>query len=143
MDPNHSTIVAVVVLALSFFACHRDTREARNLLDQATSFDEDYKPDAERKLLIEVITRYGNTVEGTEAKQRLTALNETVSNWYKTGLSGFRSDCGRAPTEKEGLKALIDNPGLKCWGGPYLPDIFAPIKPDYNALTGEITGTKR
>jgi hypothetical protein len=113
------------------------------MLDQATSLDEHYKPDAERKLLIEVIARYGNTAEATEARQRLTALNETVNNWYKTGLSGFRSDCGRPPTEKEGLIALIDNPGLKCWGGPYLPDIFAPMKPEYNAQTGEITGTKR
>jgi hypothetical protein len=132
---------AFIVLALSLSDCQQD-RQARKLLDQATSLAEKYSPDAEQKILVEIITRHGNTTEATEARQMLAALNATVSNWFKTGISGFRSDCGRPPTHEEGLKALFDNPGIKCWGGPYLPDIFAPMKPEYNSETGEITELK-
>ena len=142
MRINHSAPVAIIVFALSFVACHRDSRKARNMLDQAYSLAENYKLDAERKIIIEVIARYGNTAEATEARQMLSELNEAVSTWFKTGVSGFRSDCGRPPTEEEGLKALFDNPGIKCWGGPYLPDIYASMKPEYNAQTGEIVEAK-
>ena len=32
----------------------------------------------------------------------------------------FNLDCSRYPTEKEGLKALMINPGFEGWNGPYL-----------------------
>lgn len=35
-------------------------------------------------------------------------------------LDQFRLDTGRYPTSKEGLKALMKNPGIKGWDGPYL-----------------------
>ena len=35
-------------------------------------------------------------------------------------LRKFRSDTGRFPTVKEGLNALVSNPGLSSWRGPYL-----------------------
>ena len=73
----------------------------------------------------------------------LAELDQSVSKWFKTGISGFRSDCGRPPTEEEGLKALFDNPGIKCWSGPYLPDIFASMARGYDSRTGEIMETKR
>lgn len=38
----------------------------------------------------------------------------------------FRIDCGRYPTPEEGLKALVQNPGLSNWGGHYVNI----VKPD-------------
>lgn len=36
------------------------------------------------------------------------------------GLDQFRLDVGRYPTADEGLKALMANPGVDNWDGPYL-----------------------
>lgn len=35
-------------------------------------------------------------------------------------LSLFRFDVGRYPTTAEGLRALVENPGMDNWSGPYL-----------------------
>ncbi len=36
------------------------------------------------------------------------------------GLDHFRLDIGRHPTTQEGLNALMVNPGIENWDGPYL-----------------------
>lgn len=36
------------------------------------------------------------------------------------GLDAFRLDVGRYPTTSEGLNALVTNPGVEGWSGPYL-----------------------
>ena len=36
------------------------------------------------------------------------------------GLDHFRLDVGRYPTTQEGLNALMVNPGIEKWEGPYL-----------------------
>jgi general secretion pathway protein G len=36
------------------------------------------------------------------------------------GLDAFRLDVGRYPTTSEGLNALVTNPGVEGWNGPYL-----------------------
>ena len=35
-------------------------------------------------------------------------------------LSYFIQDCGRLPTKKEGIKALLINPKIRGWNGPYV-----------------------
>jgi general secretion pathway protein G len=46
----------------------------------------------------------------------------------RTALECFRRDCGRYPTDGEGLRALVQNPGVAHWRGPYLrllmPDLW-------------------
>ena len=46
----------------------------------------------------------------------------------RTKLECFRRDCGRYPTDQEGLWALVLNPGVTNWCGPYLikipPDLW-------------------
>ena len=37
-----------------------------------------------------------------------------------TSLEMFKDDIGRYPTEGEGLKALVVDPGIQGWLGPYL-----------------------
>ncbi len=36
------------------------------------------------------------------------------------GLHQFKKDCGRYPTNEEGIEALLENPKVKGWHGPYL-----------------------
>lgn len=38
----------------------------------------------------------------------------------RVALDQFAADCGRYPTTREGLAALIRNPGLDAWAGPYV-----------------------
>jgi len=38
----------------------------------------------------------------------------------KSALEVFREDCGRYPSNEEALGALINNPGIKGWNGPYV-----------------------
>ena len=56
-----------------------------------------------------VLTRDGRT------RQTLGVL--------RTKLECFRRDCGRYPTDREGLWALALNPGVTNWCGPYLTKI--------------------
>jgi len=44
----------------------------------------------------------------------------------RVALERFRSDCGRYPYKTESLKALVLDPGLEDWAGPYV----TLIKPD-------------
>ena len=38
----------------------------------------------------------------------------------RTALELFKASCYRYPTQKEGLRALIEDPGLITWDGPYM-----------------------
>ena len=38
----------------------------------------------------------------------------------------FARDCGRFPSTEQGLAALVRNPGVPGWKGPYVPE----LKPD-------------
>ena len=49
------------------------------------------------------------------AKTAAIQLDTTV-----TSLDLFKDDIGRYPTAEEGLKALVSDPGLSGWLGPYL-----------------------
>ena len=44
-------------------------------------------------------------------------------------LDVLQSDVGRYPTSAEGLQALLENPGLLNWRGPYLQWITVPLDP--------------
>jgi general secretion pathway protein G len=48
---------------------------------------------------------------------------------FSTALDSFKLDTGRYPTTEEGLKALIKNPGIKGWDGPYLKKKKIPKDP--------------
>jgi general secretion pathway protein G len=39
-------------------------------------------------------------------------------------LDRFEVDCGRFPTAGEGLSALVQNPGIAGWKGPYWEEGF-------------------
>lgn len=37
-----------------------------------------------------------------------------------TALDAYARDCGQYPTAEQGLKALVTNPGVSGWNGPYI-----------------------
>jgi general secretion pathway protein G len=39
---------------------------------------------------------------------------------YEVALGMYRDDCGSFPTEDQGLDALVRNPGIDRWKGPYV-----------------------
>jgi general secretion pathway protein G len=55
-----------------------------------------------------------DTIERTS--QDLRVLN--------TALEWFRVNCGRYPTDAEGLKALVRDPGVKGWQGYYIEALY-------------------
>ncbi len=48
---------------------------------------------------------------------------------FEDALGRFRRDTGRVPTAKEGLDALLRDPGAKDWSGPYLKQSEIPTDP--------------
>jgi general secretion pathway protein G len=56
-----------------------------------------------------------------------TANYETKN--IETALDLFMIDAGRYPTQQEGLGALVANPGVGKWEGPYLKSKGVPVDP--------------
>ena len=50
---------------------------------------------------------------------RIGAVQSTIANIH-VACDVFRMDTGSYPTEEPGLKALLEDPGVKGWNGPYL-----------------------
>lgn len=48
------------------------------------------------------------------------SVGEMMQKSATLALEGFKQDIGRYPTESEGLRALVVNPGIIGWHGPYL-----------------------
>lgn len=63
-----------------------------------------------------------------ESARRLAALREIAM--YEAALEGYHMDCGRYPTEEQGLQALWEAPYLAPiphgWNGPYVRRAPAP-----------------
>ncbi|RPJ86879.1 MAG: type II secretion system protein GspG [Acidobacteria bacterium] len=64
------------------------------------------------------------TVVGPRVMDRLGKGKVDIAKMQVAELSGaldlYRFDVGRYPTSAEGLSALITNPGVENWSGPYL-----------------------
>lgn len=52
-------------------------------------------------------------------KSQQSAAKSQVAS-LETGLDKFRLDTGRYPTTQEGLEALVTDPGVDNWDGPYV-----------------------
>jgi len=110
---------------LLFVGCKSHTEGARLMLNQAYGLMRQEKPDDAKKILADLTVKYGDTQEATEANHLLATLQtsekamETWRNVILTDLASFRLDCGRYPTQAEGLGALLNDPDIKGWQGPY------------------------
>jgi general secretion pathway protein G len=61
------------------------------------------------------------------------ATDATISN-LRLAVDLYAKDCGKIPTEAEGLKALLTNPGVPAWEGPYIRGGKIPKDPWGNAF---------
>ena len=61
---------------------------------------------------------------GDTRSPRMRAIDELLA--LRTAVERFRRDCGRYPTVQEGLVAIVRDPGVTNWGGPYVNF----VKPD-------------
>jgi general secretion pathway protein G len=79
-------------------------------------------------LVIALLAGYvGPKLFGEIGKARVktaTAQMKTLSG----ALDRYRLDTGRLPSTDQGLKALVQNPGVKGWHGPYI-DNDVPLDP--------------
>ena len=55
-----------------------------------------------------------------DAKKSAAVTNISA---MKTQLDLYASEVGKPPTTQQGLQALITNPGVPKWNGPYLKDV--------------------
>lgn len=73
------------------------------------------------------------TVVGPQVIKRLGQGKSEIAKLQIDQLEGalglFRFDVGRYPTSGEGLQALIGNPGIQNWSGPYLEKSSLPKDP--------------
>jgi type II secretion system protein G len=53
------------------------------------------------------------------AERKIEAARAQIAQ-FKIALRRFRGDTGRFPSSQEGLTALLVDPGIKGWNGPYL-----------------------
>ena len=63
---------------------------------------------------------YAQMMDEANKKIRWNQVGDAL-DVLKEGVIRFAKDVGRFPTEEEGLKALLENPGVKNWKGPYIP----------------------
>lgn len=73
------------------------------------------------------------TVVGPKVIERLSQGKIEIAKLQidrlEGGLGLFRFDVGRYPTTGEGMQALVENPGVDNWSGPYLDKNTVPVDP--------------
>lgn len=60
------------------------------------------------------------SLSGRSEQARITRAQADITGNLSLALDLFESDTGRYPTNDEGLEALMENPGVTGWRGPYL-----------------------
>jgi len=66
---------------------------------------------------------------GRSQEARIVAARQTIIGTFGIAMDLFEQDTGRYPTTEEGLGALIQNPQLANWHGPYLKSAVVPLDP--------------
>ena len=59
--------------------------------------------------------------------RRLTTIS--LLRAWRVALDDYRNDCGRYPSQEEGLNALLVSPGVSNWHGPYLEGMGVECNP--------------
>ena len=82
---------------------------------------------------------------GRSQEARIVAAKQTIVGTFGIALDLFEQDTGRYPRTEEGLIALIEDPQVSNWRGPYLKTISVPLDPwgsDYKYnYPSELTGS--
>ena len=65
---------------------------------------------------------------GRSQEARIVAARQTIVGTFGIAMDLFEQDTGHYPTER-GLQALIADPGIRNWRGPYLKSASIPMDP--------------
>ena len=83
---------------------------------------------------------------GRSQEARIVAARQTIVGTFGIALDLFEQDIGRYPRSDEGLGALVNNPQITNWRGPYLKSINVPLDPWSNEYKynypSELTGSE-
>jgi len=83
---------------------------------------------------------------GRSQQARITAARQTIVGTLGTALDMFEQDTGQYPSSEQGLNALIVDPQVKNWSGPYLKSAAIPLDPWGNpyryVFPSELTGVE-
>lgn len=60
------------------------------------------------------------SLSGRSQQAQVTRAQADIRGSLSLALDLFEQDVGRYPTDDEGLEALVVNPGINGWKGPYL-----------------------
>lgn len=66
---------------------------------------------------------------GRSRETRIVAARQMIVGTFGIAIDLFEQDTGRYPTTEEGLGALIENPQVTNWRGPYLKSVAIPPDP--------------
>jgi general secretion pathway protein G len=66
---------------------------------------------------------------GRSQEARIVAARQTIVGTFGIALDLFEQDTGRYPRSDEGLQALVANPQIANWRGPYLKATNLPLDP--------------
>ena len=66
---------------------------------------------------------------GRSQEARIVAARQTIVGTFGIALDLFEQDTGRYPRSDEGLRALVYNPQITNWRGPYLKSTNVPLDP--------------
>ena len=66
---------------------------------------------------------------GRSREARIVAARQMIVGTFGVAIDLFEQDTGRYPTTEEGLNALIENPQVNNWRGPYLKSVIVPPDP--------------
>lgn len=83
---------------------------------------------------------------GRSQEARIVAARQTITGTFGIAIDLFEQDTGRYPTADEGLDALVVNPQVVNWRGPYLQSTSVPFDPWGNpyryAYPSELTASE-
>lgn len=68
-----------------------------------------------------VITILGQKFLGFDDDSKSVIVKQNIRS-IQGALNLYLKDVGEYPSTEQGLHSLIQNPNLKHWGGPYLPE---------------------
>ena len=66
---------------------------------------------------------------GRSQETRIVAAKQTIVGTFGIAMDLFEQDTGRYPRSDEGLPALVNNPQITNWRGPYLKSSNVPLDP--------------
>ncbi len=83
---------------------------------------------------------------GRSQEARIVAARQTIVGTFGIAMDMFEQDTGRYPRGDEGLRALVQNPQITNWRGPYLKSTNIPLDPWGNeykySYPSELTSSK-